>query len=81
MRRINIRIDNKIHTESFLDVNELEQYLYNNLGFRWDPKTVANKIWNLNVGSTLNWDSYRFSINSKRRVGNQLSNNMTIGKL
>ena len=43
MRRINIRIDNKIHTESFLDVNELEQYLYDNLGFRMNFSLYKSK--------------------------------------
>lgn len=79
MRRINIKIDDKIDTKSFLDVDELEQYLYDDLGFRWDPKTIADKIWNLNVGSRFDWDGYRFSINSKRRVANQMYDGSTIG--
>ena len=52
MRRINIKIDDKIDTKSFLD---------------------------LNVGSRLDWDGYRFSINSKRRVANQMYDGSTIG--
>jgi|TARA_R100001440_G_C2446809_1_gene107342 hypothetical protein len=79
MRRINIQIDDKIHLKSFVDVDELEQYLYNDLGFRWDPKTIADKIWDLNVGSKFECDGYRFSINSKRRVGNKLTDGTIIG--
>lgn len=40
---------------------------------------LASKIWQLNVGKSINHSGFRFSINSKRRVGNQLTDGTTIG--
>ena len=80
MRRINIRYNNKIETKSFIKQMDLICYLEVDLGLR-AVFTLSDNIWNLNVGKSLKDSGYTFSINSKRRVGNQLSNNMTIGKL
>ena len=80
MRRINIRKNGKIETKSFIKQMDLICYLEVDLGLR-AVFTLADNIWNLNVGKGLEDSGYTFSINSKRRVGNKLSNNMTIGKL
>ncbi len=74
MIRINITTDNIRKTKSFLDVEELDSYLINDCGFMWDSFGVANKIWHLNVGSKLDCDGFRFSIQSKQRSGNILMN-------
>ena len=79
MRRLNIKVEDKLYTKSFLDVEELEAYLHNDCGFIFNAKAFAKKIWNLDVGSKLIVDGFRFSINSKRRVGNQLTDGTIIG--
>lgn len=79
MRRINIKIEDRLITKSFIDVEELDSYLVNDCGFQWDSFGVANRIWHLNVGSKLEIDGFRFSINGKRRAGNKMINNTRIG--
>ena len=83
MRRINIKIEDKLITKSFEHVDELDSYLVNDCGFvgiyKWDSFGVANRIWHLNVGSKLEIDGFRFSINGKRRAGNKMINNTRIG--
>jgi len=87
MRRINIRKDNKLVTISCVDKTDLLFELQSNsffIGVNLDLSNFsefANNLWNLNVAKSIKCWGYTFSINSKRRVGNQLSNNMTIGKL
>ena len=85
MRRLNIVKDGKIETKSFLEKSDFISFIKNhNAIYFYDFKEildVADNIWNLNVGKSFKIWGYTFSINSKRRVGNQLSNNMTIGKL
>ena len=80
MRRINITIDNKRITKSFEDKEELNTFLSNDCGFKWDDKIVANTIWDLDVGSKLECDGFIFSIQSKQRIGSQLHDGSTIGK-
>ena len=79
MRRINIKIEDRLITKSFEHVDELDSYLYNDCDFQWDSSDVANRICHLNVGSKLEIDGFRFSINGKRRAGNKMINNTRIG--
>jgi len=87
MRRINIRKNGKIITITCKEKRDLFVELQANKFFNGlilDLSNISeftNKLWNLNVGKSIKCWGYTFSINSKRRVGNQLSNNMTIGKL
>lgn len=91
MRRINIVKDSKIETKSFLVKDDLLSYL-NTLNFfgvvevfykdktsKTIQKILTDKIWDLNVGKSVEHSDYRFSVNSKRRVGNQLTDGTIIG--
>ena len=83
MRRLNIVKDGKIETKSFLEKSDFISFIKNhNSIYFYDFKEildVANNIWNLNVGKSLKIWGYTFSINSKRRVGNQLTDGTIIG--
>ena len=83
MRRLNIVKDGKIETKSFLEKSDFISFIKNhNAIYFYDFKEildVANNIWNLNVGKSLKIWGYTFSINSKRRVGNQLTDGTIIG--
>jgi len=78
MRRLNIKVKDKLITKSFKNVKELAHYIFYNCHSIF-ADDVANKIWDLNVGKSLVENGFRFSVNSKRRVGNQLSDGITIG--
>ena len=91
MRRLNIVKKGKIETKSFLVKEDLLSYL-NTLNFFgvvevfYKDKTsktiqeiLTDKIWDLNVGKSVEHSDYRFSVNSKRRVGNQLTDGTIIG--
>lgn len=71
MRRINIKNKTKIVTKSFNVIEELAHYLFYNCHC-FNTDDLAKKIWDLNVGKSLEDNGYRFSIQSKARVGNQL---------
>ena len=63
MRRINIKSKTKIV--------ELNHFLFYHCHcFNFD--NLSKKIWELNVGKSLEDNGIRFSIQSKARVGNQL---------
>ena len=83
MRRLNIVKDGNIETKSFLEKSDFISFIKNhNAIYFYDFKEildVANNIWNLNVGKSLKIWGYTFSINSKRRVGNQLTDGTIIG--
>ena len=83
MRRLNIVKDGKIETKSFLEKSDFISFIKNhNAIYFYDFKEildVADNIWNLNVGKSLKIWGYTFSINSKRRVGNQLTDGTIIG--
>ena len=79
MRRINIKIEDRLITKSFRHIDELRSYLANDCGLWHSFGQVANRIWHLNVGSKLEIDDFRFSINGKRRAGNKMINNTRIG--
>ena len=78
MRRLNIVKDKKIQTLSFLTKKDFVKYLRSNLDFHGVFK-IADDVWNLNVGKGITYFGYTFSINSKRRVGNQLTDGTIIG--
>ena len=76
MRRINIKYNNKLETNSFDNVRDFENYIETTFNFD-SPDECANFVWDLNVGKCLEMNSsyfgiVRFSIQSKARVGNQL---------
>ena len=84
MRRLNIVKDKKIETKSFLNIDDLAEYL-DKLN---PPATnfilnynfgIAEKIFDLNVGKSLYFFDWKISVNSKRRVGNQLTDGTIIG--
>ena len=83
MRRLNIVKNGKIETKSFLEKSDFISFIKNhNAIYFYDFKEildVADNIWNLNVGKSLKIWGYTFSINSKRRVGNQLTDGTIIG--
>ena len=85
MRRLNIRINGKIETKSFIEKSDLISFIKNhNSIYFYDFKEildVTDNIWNLNVGKSIKCWGYTFSINSKRRAGNQLTNGTIIGKV
>jgi len=63
MIKINIKKDNKVQVKSFIKKIDLMNYVLNYIG--WDlsgsnTKTTANKIWNLNVGSSLKINNGHF---------------------
>ena len=71
MRRINIKSKTKIVTKSFNKIEELNHFLFYHCHcFNFD--NLSKKIWELNVGKSLEDNGIRFSIQSKARVGNQL---------
>jgi len=79
MRRINIKSKNKISTKSFDVIEQLAHYLFYNCHC-FNTDDLAKKIWDLNVGTSLIDNGYRFSIQSKRRTGNKMINNTRIGE-
>jgi len=67
MRRINIQRLNKIQTIKFKTVDELKKFLHHKCFINYAHQ-VAEKIWNLNTGSSLERNNLRFSINSKAEL-------------
>ena len=78
MRRLNIVKDKKIQTLSFVTKEDFVKYLRSNLDFHGVLK-IADDVWNLNVGKSLYFFDWKISVNSKRRVGNQLTDGTIIG--
>jgi len=76
MRRINISVDTDRVTKSFMNKSDLVSYIKNHNDFKdihpFIHLSMADKIWDLNVGKSVNYFNYTFSIQSKARVGNQL---------
>ena len=85
MRRINITFENTRITKSFSNVNELEEYLFEEFYFS-SPDDAAVWLWNLDVGSSESFfiskeiGNVVFSIQSKQRTGSQLHDGSTIGQ-
>jgi len=76
MRRVNISVDTDRVTKSFLNKSDLVAYIKTHTDFRdihpYIHLTMADAIWDLNVGKSVNFFNYTFSIQSKARVGNHL---------
>ena len=72
-------------TRSFLNVNELEEYLFEEFNFS-SPDDAAKYLWDLDVGSSETFfisaevGNVVFSIQSKQRIGSQLHDGSIIGK-
>ena len=78
MRRINIRYNNKIDTKSFAEKKDFIKYLSSSNFFIVKGNQIfhavykiADDVWNLNVGKSVEFFGYKFAIQSKARVGNQ----------
>ena len=67
MKKINIQRLNKIQTIKFKTVDELTKFLHQKCFISYANR-VAEKIWNLNTGSSLERNNLRFSINSKAEL-------------
>ena len=74
MRRINIKKDDKLITKSFYDKEDFRKWLRQTcvVHLHYFIDQMCNEIWNLNVGKSITYYGFRFSIQSKARVGNQL---------
>jgi len=71
MRRINISKGDTRITKSFYDQDEFRQFVVNDLGLL-DFNVVTIIVWDLKVAESYTYCGYKFSIQSKARVGNQL---------
>mgnify|MGYP000636762448 FL=1 len=74
MIRINIKKDGKVKVKSFVEKKDLENYLFKKT---LESKKVVSdnptdKIWNLNVGTSINVLGYNISMAGKSRAGNHL---------
>jgi len=71
MRRVNIKTNGTLVTMSFQTKEQFVDYLKNR-GFANVSNNTADKVWDLNVGSSFKVLDFTFSIQSKARVGNHL---------
>jgi hypothetical protein len=68
MIRINIRKNDKITTKSFYNKIDLDNYVLDKIGTDHNIGNFtdcSNKIWNLNVGKSINVRNIRISVRSK----------------
>ena len=68
MIRINIRKDDKITTKSFYNKIDLDNYVLDKIGTDHNIGNFtdcSNKIWNLNVGKSINVRNIIISVRSK----------------
>tara|TARA_R110001632_G_scaffold94408_1_gene200280 strand:+ start:61 stop:294 length:234 start_codon:yes stop_codon:yes gene_type:complete len=75
MIRINIKKDSKVVVKSFVHKIDLDNYVLDFIGadkIIGNFTNVANKIWNLNVGTSLTVNNYIISMAGKSRAGNNL---------
>ena len=71
MIRLNIKKDGKVKVKSFIEKKDLENYLFKKT---LESKKVVSdnptdKIWNLNVGTSINLLGYTISMAGKSRAG------------
>ena len=73
---INVKINNK---ETFFNtIKEVRHFIREDVwnmtsaGNNPDATETANKIWNLNVGTSINFLGYTISMAGKSRAGNHL---------
>jgi len=68
MIRINIKKDGKITVKSFVQKIDLIGYVLDFIG-SGDTKKTADKIWELNVGTSLVHNGYTIAMAGKSRAG------------
>jgi len=68
MIKINIKKDGKITTKSFISKIDLIGYVLDFIG-SGDTKKTADKIWELNVGTSLVHNGYTIAMAGKSRAG------------
>lgn len=71
MRRVNIKTNATLITMSFQTKEQFVDYL-NSRGFANVSNNTADKVWDLNVGTSFKVLDFTFSIQSKARAGNHL---------
>ena len=75
MLKINIKKNNQVQVKSFINKIDLDNYVLDFIGADkviGNFTNVANKIWNLNVGTSLTVNNYIISMAGKSRAGNNL---------
>ena len=75
MIRINIKKDTKITVKSFVKKIDLKSYVLDKIGTDHSIGNFtdcSNKIWNLNVGQSINVRDIKISMAGKSRAGNHL---------
>ena len=74
MIRINIKKDDKVKVKSFIEKKDLENYLFKKTleSKKLVSDNPTDKIWNLNVGTSINFLGYTISMAGKSRAGNHL---------
>ena len=68
MIRLNIKKDGKITVKSFISKIDLIGYVLDFIG-GGDTKKTADKIWELNVGTSLVHNGYTIAMACKSRAG------------
>ena len=71
MIRLNIKKDGKITVKSFISKIDLIGYVLDFIG-GGDTKKTADKIWELNVGTSLVHNGYTIAMAGKSRAGKYL---------
>ena len=74
MIRLNVKKDGKVEVKSFITKGQLIKFLRGNENFLFTeiPNNcfnIADKLWDLNVGSALNQSGYTFAMAGKSRAG------------
>ena len=74
MIRINIRKNDKMTTKSFVQKIDLHNYVLDFIGCDQYSNfiQIAQKIWNLNVGTSLSVNGYTIAMAGKSRAGKYL---------
>ncbi len=72
MIRLNVRKDGKVEVKSFINKKDLENYVLDCIGCdQYSNFTqTADKIWDLNVGTSLSVNGYSIAMAGKSRAGN-----------
>ena len=75
MIRINIKKDTKVTVKSFVKKIDLKSYVLDKIGTDHSIGNFtdcSNRIWNLNVGQSINVRDIKISMAGKSRAGNHL---------
>ena len=72
MISLNVRKDGKVEVKSFINKKDLENYVLDFIGCdQYSNFTqTADKIWDLNVGTSLSVNGYSIAMAGKSRAGN-----------